>query len=61
VGDNVNNLEDKLKTLPEKSGVYIMKNSVGDVIYVGKAKVLKNRVRQYFKSYNHSLKVKKND
>jgi len=55
----VNNLEDKLKTLPEKSGVYIMKNSVGDVIYVGKAKVLKNRVRQYFKSYNHSLKVKK--
>lgn len=52
-------IEEKLKTLPNKSGVYIMKNSVGNVIYVGKAKVLKNRVRQYFKGHNHSLKVQK--
>ncbi len=58
-GGFVNEIEDKLKTLPEKSGVYIMKNSDGDVIYVGKAKILKNRVKQYFKSHNHSLKVSK--
>ena len=36
-----------------------MKNSLGEIIYVGKAKVLKNRVRQYFqKNKNHSTKVK---
>ena len=52
-------IEEKLKTLPDKSGVYIMRNSEGKVIYVGKAKVLKNRVRQYFKGHNHSLKVQK--
>jgi len=54
-----NEIEDKLKTLPEKSGVYIMKNLNGEIIYVGKAKVLKNRIRQYFKTKNHSIKVKK--
>lgn len=52
-------IEEKLKTLPDKSGVYIMKNSSGEIIYVGKAKVLKNRVRQYFKGHNHSIKVSK--
>lgn len=50
-------IEEKLKTLPLDSGVYIMKNSDGDIIYVGKAKVLKNRVRSYFKSKNHPPKV----
>ena len=50
-------LEYKIKSLPDKSGVYIMRNSEGEVIYVGKAKVLKNRVRQYFKSGNHTPKV----
>lgn len=50
-------IEAKLKTLPEKSGVYIMKNSDGNIIYVGKAKILKNRVRSYFKSHNHPPKV----
>lgn len=49
----------QLKILPYKPGVYIMKNSLGEVIYVGKAKVLKNRVRQYFQnSKNHSEKVR---
>lgn len=43
-------LEDKLKTLPASPGVYFHKSSVGEVIYVGKAAVLKNRVRQYFQS-----------
>lgn len=48
-----------LKALPDKPGVYIMKNALGEVIYVGKAKILKNRVRQYFQSSkNHSEKVK---
>lgn len=48
-----------IKNLPDKPGVYLMKNSLGEVIYVGKAKVLKNRVKSYFqKSKNHSEKVK---
>lgn len=48
-----------IKNLPDKPGVYLMKNSLGEVIYVGKAKVLKNRVKSYFqKSKNRSEKVK---
>ena len=48
-----------IKNLPDKPGVYLMKNSLCEVIYVGKAKVLKNRVKSYFqKSKNHSEKVK---
>lgn len=48
-----------LKNLPDKPGVYLMKNSLGEVIYVGKAKILKNRVKSYFQnSKNHSEKVK---
>lgn len=51
--------EYQLKVLPDKPGVYLMKSSLGEIIYVGKAKVLKNRVRQYFQSSkNHSEKVK---
>ncbi|HEX9679412.1 MAG TPA: excinuclease ABC subunit UvrC, partial [Candidatus Saccharimonadales bacterium] len=41
-------IKHKLKKLPTKSGVYFHKNKAGQVIYVGKAAVLKNRVRQYF-------------
>lgn len=52
-------LEEKIKTLPECPGVYIMKNKDGKIIYIGKAKVLKNRVRQYFMNMaSHSPKVK---
>jgi excinuclease ABC subunit C len=43
-------LEAKLKTLPRSSGVYFHKSANGEIIYVGKAAVLKNRVRQYFQS-----------
>lgn len=43
-------LETKLKTLPRSPGVYFHKDVHGQVIYVGKAAVLKNRVRQYFQS-----------
>ena len=47
-----------LKMLPEKSGVYIMHDATDRVIYVGKAVVLKNRVRSYFReSGQHSVKV----
>ncbi|MCI9312184.1 MAG: excinuclease ABC subunit UvrC [Erysipelotrichaceae bacterium] len=45
---NMANIEDKLKILPALPGCYLMKNKAGDIIYVGKAKKLKNRVRQYF-------------
>ncbi len=43
-------LENKLKTLPRSPGVYFHKSVTGEIIYVGKAAVLKNRVRQYFQS-----------
>jgi len=52
-------IEEKLKNLPMKPGVYIMHASDGEVIYVGKAKLLKNRVTQYFRSNkSHSTKVR---
>ena len=52
-------IQEHLKTLPASPGVYIMKDKFGNVIYVGKAVSLKNRVRQYFQSSkNHSDKVK---
>lgn len=41
-------LRDKLKNLPNQAGVYFHKDKAGQIIYVGKAAVLKNRVRQYF-------------
>lgn len=43
-------LEAKLKTLPHSPGVYFHKSKSGEIIYVGKAALLKNRVRQYFQS-----------
>ncbi|WP_018213045.1 GIY-YIG nuclease family protein [Desulfitobacterium hafniense] len=46
--DYNNCLKDKLKDLPEQPGVYLMQDSLGNIIYVGKAKNLKNRVSQYF-------------
>jgi len=41
-------IKQKLALLPDKPGCYMMKNEAGEIIYVGKAKVLKNRVRSYF-------------
>ncbi len=53
-------LREKAMKLPLTSGVYIMKNKQGKIIYIGKAKKLKNRVSQYFGSQNkHSVKVLK--
>src|SRR5215203_2827956 len=46
----VSKLEDKLKALPAKPGVYLFRDSHGDVLYVGKAKSLRPRVRSYFQA-----------
>ena len=43
-------LQDKLATLPNAAGVYLFKDAQGNVIYVGKARVLRDRVRQYFQA-----------
>ena len=49
---------EKLKTLPKTSGVYLMKDDLGQIIYIGKAKNLKNRVSQYFLRNQKHNKVK---
>ncbi len=53
----MNDLREKLKLLPDNPGVYVMLDKNGQVIYVGKAKNLKNRVRQYFHSSVKTEKV----
>ena len=50
-------IKEKLALLPEKSGVYIMKDSAGEIIYVGKAVLLTRRVRQYFNNSPKPTKV----
>ncbi|MBS5945854.1 MAG: excinuclease ABC subunit UvrC, partial [Peptoniphilus harei] len=50
------NIRERLDQLPDKPGVYIMKNELDEIIYVGKAKSLRKRVRQYFGSYGKSSK-----
>ena len=53
-------LRQKAMALPLQPGVYIMKNAQGEIIYIGKAKKLKNRVSQYFGSQNnHTEKVRR--
>jgi excinuclease ABC subunit C len=53
-------LKHKIKNLPVSPGIYLMKDSLGNIIYVGKAKNLKNRVSQYFqKSKAHAPKILK--
>lgn len=49
-------IKQKLTSLPDKPGCYLMKNKDGNIIYVGKAKILKNRVRSYF-SGSHDAKT----
>lgn len=51
-------IQEKLALLPDQPGCYLMKNKNNEIIYVGKAKVLKNRVRSYF-SGSHNTKTEK--
>lgn len=56
--ENHFNIQEELKKLPGRPGVYIMHDEKDHIIYVGKAISLKNRVRQYFQSsYNKSVKI----
>ena len=50
-------IEEELKKLPNKPGVYIMKNKQDEIIYVGKAVSLKNRIRQYFRKNNKTKRI----
>ncbi len=52
-------IKEDLKKLPERPGVYIMKDKNDNILYVGKAVVLKNRVRQYFQKTNKTERIKK--
>ena len=50
-------IEEELKKLPKKPGVYIMKDKNDNIIYVGKAVILRNRVRQYFRKNNKTKRI----
>ena len=52
-------IEEELKKLPSKPGVYIMRDKDDNIIYVGKAISLKNRVRQYFRKTNKTARIEK--
>ncbi|HEX6126333.1 MAG TPA: GIY-YIG nuclease family protein, partial [Pyrinomonadaceae bacterium] len=53
-------LREKLKSVPVAAGIYLHKNAAGKILYVGKAKNLRNRVRQYFQSSkNHDAKTRR--
>jgi excinuclease ABC subunit C len=57
---SISNIEQRLQTVPESSGIYIMKDIQGNVLYVGKANVLKNRVKSYFQnSSGHQPKTRR--
>ena len=53
------NIEEELKKLPDRPGVYVMRDKDNNIIYVGKAISLKNRVRQYFRKTNKTERIKK--
>ena len=53
------NIEEELKKLPAKPGVYVMRDKDDTIIYVGKAVSLKNRVRSYFRKTNKTERIKK--
>ena len=53
------NIEEQLKILPDKPGVYIMRDVENNIIYVGKAVNLKNRVRSYFRKTEKTDRIKR--
>ena len=56
---NMFNIKEELKKLPEKPGVYIMRDKDNNILYVGKAVILKNRVKQYFNKTNKTARIEK--
>ena len=60
MNERIDYLRDKANRLPTEPGVYLMKNEGGEIIYVGKAKALKNRVTTYFRhNSQHNAKTLK--
>ena len=60
INERIPFLKNKVRDLPLLPGVYIMKDSKGEIIYIGKAKKLKNRVSSYFRNVEkHTPKVYK--
>ena len=53
------NIEEELKKLPNKPGVYVMRDKDDNIIYVGKAVSLRNRVRQYFRKKDRTARIEK--
>lgn len=53
------NIEEELKKLPNKPGVYVMRDKNDNIIYVGKAISLRNRVRQYFRKKDRTARIEK--
>ena len=53
------NIEEELKKLPNKPGVYVMRDKDDNIIYVGKAVSLRNRVRQYFRKNDRTTRIEK--
>jgi len=53
------NLEEELKKLPDKPGVYIMKDVNTNTLYIGKAVSLKNRIKSYFRKSNKTVRIEK--
>ena len=57
MANHLSSLQQKIKALPLSSGVYLMKDAAGAVIYVGKAVVLRRRVQSYFRGKSQNLKT----
>src|SRR5580704_16023067 len=58
IDERINLLKEVIAAYPTSPGVYIMKNALEKIIYVGKAKVLRSRLRSYFNGNTHSAKTK---
>ena len=58
--ESVFDIEEELKKLPGQPGVYIMHDASDEIIYVGKAISLRNRVRQYFRKTDKTARIEKN-
>lgn len=59
LGEKMFDIKEEIKKIPDNPGIYLMKDKKGEVIYIGKAKNLKKRVKQYFQSRSHSGKIQK--